>query len=66
MDIETIHFEDKGLTGHILEDNDGSFWVCITNSESSDAVYESRGWSTVEDAREEAIIIGNHPLPITF
>jgi hypothetical protein len=66
VDIETYHFLDKGLTAHIREDSDGSFWVCITNYESSDAVYESRGWSTVEKACEDALIIGSHPLPLTF
>lgn len=66
MDIETYHFMDKGLTAHVREDSDGSYWVCITNYETSDAVYESRGWSTVALACEEALIIGNSPLPITF
>lgn len=50
MDIETVHFEDKDLTTHLLQDKDGSFWVCITTNESSDAVYESRGWETVDSA----------------
>lgn len=66
MDIETIHYEDKGLTGHVREDRDGSFYLVITNFESSDAVYESYGWSSVALAVEESNIIANSPLPITF
>jgi len=66
MDIETIHYESLGLTAHICEDRDGSFSVVITNYESSDAVYESFGWSSVKLAVEEANIIVSSPLPIIF
>jgi len=66
MDIETIHYEDRGLTAHVREDRDGSFYVVITNFETSDAVYESFGWSSVTNAVEEANIIATSPLPITF
>ena len=66
MDIETIHYESQGLTAHVREDRDGSFFVVITNYESSDVVYESYGWSSVSSAVEEANIIANSPLPITF
>ena len=66
MDIETIHYESQGLTAHVREDRDGSFFVVITNYESSDVVYESYGWSSVSSAVEEANIIVNSPLPITF
>jgi hypothetical protein len=57
MDIETIQFEDKGLTAHILQDADGSFWACVTKHESEDAIYESRGWDTVAAASEDAAIM---------
>jgi hypothetical protein len=66
MDIETIHYESIGLTAHVREASDGSFYVVITNFESSDAVYESFGWSSVANAVEEANIIATSPLPITF
>jgi hypothetical protein len=66
MDIETIHYESLGLTAHVRGDRDGSFFVVITNFESSDAVYESFGWSSVRLAVEEANIIATSPLPITF
>ena len=66
MDIETLHYESQGLTAHVREDRDGSFFVVITNYESSDVVYESYGWSSVSSAVEEANIIANSPLPITF
>jgi hypothetical protein len=66
MDIETIHYEDRGLTAHVCEASDGSFYVVITNFESSDAVYESFGWSSVANAVEEANMIATSPLPITF
>jgi hypothetical protein len=66
MDIETIHYEDKGLTAHVREASDGSFYLVITNYECSDAVYESFGWSSVSNAVEEANIIATSALPITF
>lgn len=66
MDIETVHFDDKGLTAHIIQDNDGSFWVCVTATESSDAIYESRGWDTVTSATEDAVVMVEAGLPIIF
>jgi len=66
MDIETIHFEAEGLTAHVLPDTHGSFWVCITRTECSDAIYESRGWDTVEQATEDAMVMVKAGFPITF
>lgn len=66
MDIETIHYENLGLTAHVREDHDGSFYLVITNFETSDAVYESYGWSSVALAAEDADIIVSFPLPILF
>lgn len=71
MDIDTLHFLDKGLTAHIREDEtfpDGSisYRICITNYETEDAVWESYGLPTLDAAREEAIMVANSPLPLTF
>jgi hypothetical protein len=66
MDIQTIHYESLGLTAHIREDRDKSFYLVITNYQSSDAVFESYGWSSISLAVEEANMITSNPLPITF
>ena len=66
MDIQTIHYENLGLTAHIREDRDRSLYLVITNYQSSDAVFESYGWSSVSLAVEEANMITSNPLPITF
>jgi hypothetical protein len=66
MDIQTIHYENLGLTAHVREDTDGSFYLVITKYESSDAVFESYGWESVSLAVEEANVITSNPLPITF
>ena len=66
MDIETLHFEDKGLTVHVREDRDSTFYFVITNFESSDAVYESYGFTTLQSAVDNSRDVVDCPLPLTF